>query len=92
MNREPLAIIAALASIVGVLISSATEFGLELTDGQQGALNKLLIAAVGLFTVLFARPKVTPVASLSNSETISELVGDTPEEQAVIDKIISRGK
>jgi hypothetical protein len=92
MNREPLAVIAAISSIVGVLISSATEFGLELTAGQQGALNKLLIAAVGLFTVLFARPKVTPVVPQSNTEALSGLVGETPEEQAVLDKIISRGK
>ena len=92
MNREPLAIIAALASIVGVLISSATEFGFELTSGQQGALNKLLIAAVGLFTVVFARPKITPVTSQTTPEAVSKLVADTPKKQTVLDKIISRGK
>lgn len=60
MKREPLAIITAIVTFVGIVISGLPDFGVSLTDAQTSTLNKAVIAAVGIFTVIFVRPKVTP--------------------------------
>lgn len=84
MQREPLAIITAIVTFVGIVISGLSDFGVSLTEAQTSTLNKAVIAAVGIFVVLFVRPKVTPY------------VAPTSEEQEALEsvenKINSRGK
>lgn len=92
MTKEPARLVAYLVGVVQAGLLVAISFGVNVTQDQLTAILGFIIAVGAITTAEVVRSKVTPVASLSNSETISELVGDTPEEQAVIDKIISRGK
>lgn len=62
MNKEPVAIITAIVAAISIGISTAVEFGLELTDTQTSALNKLITALAGIAIIVFARPRVTPVS------------------------------
>lgn len=55
LGREPVLFYSAVAAIVYLV----TEFGVDLTSGQQAAILSVTLAVLGLL----ARSKVTPVAS-----------------------------
>ena len=57
MNKEPVAILAALNAFLGMLVTLGV---VDLTDVKQGAIMSFLNVVIGLF----ARSKVTPNSSL----------------------------
>lgn len=62
-EREPLAIVAAVAVVIEVLVASLPLFGVPMTVEQQAAIMTLVASVVGLAKLLIVRPKVTPVAN-----------------------------
>ena len=60
LQTEPVAIIAAITTLVEAIIATLPLFGVPLTVEQQAALMAVVIAVGGVVSAVLARPLVTP--------------------------------
>jgi hypothetical protein len=79
VNREPLAIRAAIVAAVAALINVAVAFGWDATTEQLGAVNAAVGVVSALVVVLWTRGAVTPVDDPRDAAG-SPLVADTSDE------------
>lgn len=63
LEREPLAFIAAVATVIEAAVALLPLFGVPLSVDQMAGIMALVAAVGGVVTVVYARPKVTPVAA-----------------------------
>lgn len=63
MKTEPLVTVATITAAAVALIAVLTNFGLDLTEGQEASLLGVVAVIAPLVVAALARPKVTPVGS-----------------------------
>ena len=80
MNREPLAIIGTIGSIIGAFIVLMQSFGIPITDAQSEAINNFVVIAAPLIVTLIARQYVFSPNTTKNLTDEAYVAGLPPTE------------
>lgn len=71
-STEPAVITGFITAVVAALVVLGTEFGLDLSDGQQTAINSLAVVLAPAIAAIIIRSQVTP-----NAAVLEQNIGGT---------------